>query len=111
MIFYILRKQQLFFGKYRYIHFKNNYNDTIGQCDDLIMDSVNTVVTESSTYITPPKVNNLVKLDEYTMFELDSFTKCSIFKRPKDECLYEKNTHFGWMICGENKTVLYIRDY
>ena len=66
------------------------------------MDGAKTVVTEISTSMTLPKVNNLVKLDEYTMFELDSFTKCSIFKRPKDECLYEKNTHFGWMICGEN---------
>ena len=39
---------------------------------------------------------------ECTIFELDGFTKHSIFKSPNNEFLYAKNIHFGWMICGGN---------
>ena len=64
------------------------------------MDGENTAVIENSTSITLPKFNNLVKLDECTVFELDSFTKYSIFKSPKNECLCAKNTYFGLVMCG-----------
>ena len=66
------------------------------------MDLTKTVITKSSTYITLSQAANKVNLNNCTVFELDSFTKYSIFKSPNDECLYAKNTHFGWMKCGDN---------
>ena len=66
------------------------------------MEGAKAVVTESSTSITLPKVKNLVKLEDYNIFEIDSFTKYSILKCLKDDFLYAKNTNFGWMKCDRN---------
>ena len=66
------------------------------------MNGAKTVVTESSISITLSRVANQVRLNNCTVFVLDSFTKYSIFKTPNDECFYAKNSHFGWMTCGDN---------
>jgi len=68
------------------------------------MNGAGTVVTESSISITLSRVTNQVRLNNCTVFELDSFTKYSIFKNPTDERLYINNSHFGWMKCGDNLT-------
>ena len=66
------------------------------------MNGANTVVTESSISITLSRVANQARLNNCTVFEQDNFTKYSIFKNPNDECLYTKNSHFGWMKYGDN---------
>ena len=73
------------------------------------MDGARTVATESSRCITLSRFQNQIKLKKYTVFELDSFTQYSILKSPNDECLYDKNTHFGWIKCGDNMAKIFCR--
>ena len=84
----ILRNKKSLFLKYIFTHFKNKYSYIIDQYNDLIMKGTSTVVTETSTSIILPHINNIFKLEECTLFELDSFAKYSIFKCRKDDSIY-----------------------
>ena len=76
----MLRKNKAFFLKYKFDPFKNRYNDDIDQYNKLNIDSKKTVFTERSTFTTLSRVIKQVNLNKCTVFELDSFTKYSIFK-------------------------------
>ena len=67
----MLRKRKSFF-KYKFIPFKNKYNDDIDQCDELIMDGTKPVVTEISTSITLSRGMKQVNLNRCTVFDLES---------------------------------------
>ena len=72
------------------------------------MEGAKTVFTESSRSINLTRVKGQNKLEKCTVFRLDSFTKYSIFKIPKDQCLYAKNIHFRLIICGGDEFRIFL---
>ena len=87
-------------GLIYWIHSKSSINSLFRSSNVLPL-RISTMISLSRC-ITLSRVQNQIKLQKCTVFELDSFTKYSILKNPNDECLCTNNTHFGWIKCGDN---------